>query len=632
MPIFFYLILQKWWHQVRNDKKLAQRLWLSIVAATVALLLLYVGRAYANAIFLDGIQLLPTVDDFFSGRLDLTKLFTPYGEHRIVIYRLIMIANSALFSLNMYLDPILSALASILTILLVTIAIRRTLAKFLSPVAISLLLIPVAAVGASLAYPPVVFMSLQFHLSTIVMLAIALLATASENTPATRITPILLCPLYFTFFSGGYFPGLLLAMGVALLAYVVIERKVSPARHIVLAVTAFFCAFVYAFTIVYRSNVFTTPLTQKVANFFSDFSQTICFFLGGFAAAFVDEHSYYDRISSGLRDVVFLSLGSIVFVFFGIALWLFVRRRMYVRTYLPIWLLFYPIGVIAAIRIGRNIGGWQWIMNDWYSFHLKFIPIALFWIFLFSALEALNSRRNIDSKSSDSSRLDVRWFVCIETVVFLLFSLLLSSTWLYTNRNQWQRGPFVKEWYASRRNAMLDAQVKPYDLHEILLVSEQEATLGMKILSKYYLNIFSTATKDSILQPAPVIGCDLTSKNEKDGWYEDGWIKKEASISVRTGPTGSIKIAAYIPINIYHAVYHDALTIDLLVGEAIIGTITITRDNLGDGNIQIVGNSKSTTVINLTIRASTSFVPAKIPGQSLDERDIALIITDITCE
>ena len=459
-------------------------------------LCLYVARSHADALLLDGLQLLSVVDDYFSGRLTLAKLFSFYGEHRLPMYRLLMIANSAWFGLNMFVDPIISIVLTLATAALLYGPFRRSLAARIGPAGASAAFVPMVAICASLTSVPVMLMSTQFQVATVLMVVIGryLLESPSQAAPIRRlIVAACLALVYSTLFAGGYFGGLLAAMLAVFAFRSVLERKYpDKAEWAALAVTLVWT--VGTARDVSASGVLGQSLPSKLTPLFLDPRTTGEYLLGGLAAAVVDIHSCVDPHGPEAGEKLGLFLGLAMAVFVAVALWLFVRSRMWRVTYLPVWLLAYSIGIICLVRVGRPHPGLLWMMNEWYAFHLKFIPLAVFWIVFFAAA-------NAQPAANPASR--PGWKFRLGLIPVVSFAAFLAATWLYANEHQWARGKHLKAWLEAARLAALAPPDTTEPFENALYVSRGEANAALAIMSKYRLNVFRDATRATLQRRDP---------------------------------------------------------------------------------------------------------------------------------
>ncbi len=597
-------------------------------------LLAWVLRFYANVVFVDGMQLLPTVADYFSGKLSLEKLFIPYGEHRIPLYRLLLVANSAWFGLNMYVDPALTASASLVTAGLLYPAFRRSLAPALAPGAIAFAFLPVLAVSVSLAYPPLMFMSTQFQLGSVLVLLVGVLLYGSGREPSGSRLAVCagLVIAYFGLFSGGYFPGLLASLAAVFAARWALERKAPSKGEWGLLLLSFACAAIYSRTIL-RETGLGAPLTAKLWGVFGHPGFTIRFLLGGLAASVA---CLPPGISSTPLAVVALLLGSAVLAALAAGAWLFRQSQMWRRTYLPVWMLAYSLGIIGAVRVGRGDGGWTWMMNDWYAFHLKFLPLAVFWILLYSVS---NGRPVLASGSGwVPSKAGVqRWRPWrLESLALMGFALLLASTWLFSNGRQWARGPRHKLKDEARRQAMLSPGYTNKPIEEVLLVSRPEAATGLGILVKHRLNVFHDFAPDGAALasmtglPSVDANCHhLDEATKAGGWLGDGWIERVASLKLRSGPVGLVELSAYMPEELFREVYRGELRVDLFADGDRVSSRLLSAPTFGGGGFTLEGRIPPGKLLSLEIRVSKSFVPKEHAGSSGDSRDLAIRITDL---
>lgn len=570
----------------------------------------YVRRSLANVVFRDGIQLLPTVGEFYSGSLTIGKLFVPYSEHLLPFYRTLLVASSAVLGLNMFVDPILMAVGSLLTAWVLYGAFRRSMAEVLTPGGVVLAFLPMLAICVSLAYPPQVFMAVQFQLASIIALFVGFLlygAAACERSRARFLASGVLVVVYFALFAGGYFAGLVAGLIAVLAIRFALERKRPGGRDWALLALTLSCAAGYARWMV-RGHLAGQSPSHKLLEVTMHPSRTVQFFLKGLSAALMDLHSF-EGLSPRAAAMAEIGLGGLVLVFCCLALWLFWRSGMGGKTYLPIWLLAYPFGIMAAVCVGRSgRGASDWMMNEWYSFHLKFVPISVLWIVLFAAVESGRTSLAVAGASTRSGRT-----LRMESVMALAFLVVLASTWAYSNGAQWNRGPYVKQWFEARRIAMLYPETLTEPIEDVLLVSREEALVGQAILARNHLNVFR--------------GPEIIKAS---GWYGDGWIGPTASVKLLPGKSGQLHLSARIPEKIFREIYSGDLDVEVLLGNMILATRHLSNPSFGDGSFSMDVNVPPGPMQSLEIRTSKSFVPANHRDYGQDQRELSIFVRKLS--
>jgi uncharacterized membrane protein (DUF485 family) len=273
---------------------------------------------------------------------------------------------------------------------------------------------------------------------------------------------------------------------------------------------------------------------------------------------------------------------------------------MYRQTYLPIYCMFYAIGVITAIRFGRGMNGdWTWLTSEWYNFHLTFFAFGVVWILLYALVEHLR-RIRVDGKIL----FKFTWPVAF-SLVALAFILASHG---YANVAQWQRSPSVYAWLAEKRNAMLFPDLYD-DPAGILLGSKSDVAESRAILEKYKLSCFS---------PKSLAEFYASSRNGLiyvSGWWDDGWVSHRGNIFLTVPAEDDISfdgfLPSFIPSNHVEVKLNGNLIFD--------GTITDGEHATFSGHLQ-----KGTNLISVI--CDKEVVPASI-GANGDLRPLAFHLT-----
>lgn len=357
---------------------------MAILAA--ALSLLYIKRTFVNTVYLDGFFLVPLVGSFLNGSLSPAGLFACYGEHLLAGYSLITLFNARFLALDTRLDPVLFVIAYAATAAIIYAECSRVFSDARS-IVLCILFIPLGFLCFSLVAPPLIFMSTQFVLGSAVALMIAWLVqydinTSASGSPGPRwpiVGALVLMPVYIFIFSGAYFPGLLAGLGAMYVFHAASSGKWVDRRLMPVAAEAIVCVLIYVFYVfVLSSGTLQGGAPQSIAHYLTNPAGAVMFYLSGIGSGLMDQHTLESAPSAVLL------LGGAMAAISVVALWLFIRTGMYRKTCLPVYCMFYTLGVITSVMVGRGmLGDYTWIANEWYSFHLRFFTIGVAWILVY---------------------------------------------------------------------------------------------------------------------------------------------------------------------------------------------------------------------------------------------------------
>jgi hypothetical protein len=216
-----------------------------------------------------------------------------------------------------------------------------------------------------------------------------------------------------------------------------------------------------------------------------------------------------------------------------VAVWLFIRTRMYQKTYLPVYCIFYTLGIITSVRMGRGLlGDWTWVASEWYSFHMRFFAIGVAWILVYALVQALRRIREREARL-------VSWESW--PIVFVGLAVLgFGAIQLGANVALWLRGPLVHQRLEQKRLALLYPQ-RYYAPSEILSASPADIAAARAVFQRYSLSSFSSphSIRDSK-------GIDLAVLRLR-GWSSDDWIGLEGRASLSTPTTAKVRLTLLVP-------------------------------------------------------------------------------------
>jgi hypothetical protein len=511
-----------------------------LVALVVPLVLsvLYIQRAYVNVMFADGILPAPMIGTFLAGHGTFGDLFgQPFGEHLLLGYRTMQLVNAEIFALDLRFDPVMFVVAFALTAAIIYAEFSKAFTGLRTQLLVPLFL-PLGFLCFSLVAPPLSFMTAQFVWGSMLALLVAsLLQRDWDNAPAgLRGRPIwplvcaqVLLPVYFFVFSGAYFPGLLLGL-MAMYAFRLLMKRAKwrEPRTLAVLLTSLACAAGYL--LVLTSFGFSTQSADSggLANFFTDPANTLLSYVAGVGGSVIDQHTL-ERFS----PTVLLAVGGFMTATGVVAVWLFIRTKMYLKTYLPIYCIFYTLGIITAVRVGRgSLGDWTWVINEWYSFHLRFFALGVAWIVLYALVQAVQRIRWREVRLMSLGS----WPIVFAPLALVAFGTIQ----LGANVAQWHRAPSVQQWFEQKRLALLYPQLfdAPAD---ILLASPPDIAAARAVYQQYRLSSFSS--------PGVLPGADPTVFGvlRGDGWYGDDWIGSEGRAGVTTPNDTDVGITVFVP-------------------------------------------------------------------------------------
>jgi hypothetical protein len=511
-----------------------------LLVPTILILLWYIDRTWVNTVWLDGFNLVPLIGRFLDSKWSLGDLFGRFGEHLLAGYAILSLINAKFLSLDMRLDPVMFLIASSVIAAIVYTDCSRIF-KTVSSTKLGLIFLPLGLLSFSLVAPPFMLMSTQFAWGAAIALLIAWflqqdLGMTPIDVSHSRwwfIGMLIMIPIYFFFLSGAYFPGLVFGLGAMYFCRVIITKNWFMRHMIPLALVIATCIILYFWYIFWTSELYSGQgsFLNHLVQYFTDISDTLLSYIAGIGSSIVDQHTL-EQIPGG-NGIGILILGGVMAFIAVISLWLFFKTRMYEKTYLPIYCIFYSLGIITSVRFGRGIiGNWAWLTNEWYSFHYRLLAIGVVWILVYTLIQYLKQIRiNLVNPVKIKS---------IQAGFALLAFIFIFDCQAFANLAQWYRGPYIHNWLVEKRNALMFPELfdNPAD---IVLWPINELSEGRAILEKNKLSCFSPQ------------GLTDVFSNSRDGilrisgWYDDNWISGKGSAVLNAQIEGDVSFEGFVP-------------------------------------------------------------------------------------
>jgi len=496
----------------------------------------YIHRTFVNVVFEDGFLHVPMIGRFLAGHWSFGDLFgAPFDAHLLLGYRGMTLVNAKLFALDLRFDGVMFVVAFALTAAIIYAEFSKAFADIRTLLLVPLFL-PLGFLCFSLVGPPGALMTTQFVWGTMLALLVAwLLQRDWDNASGARGRPIwpficalVLMPIYFFVFSGAYFPGLLLGL-VAMYAFhcLLSHGKWRDLRTLAVLLTSFACAVGYFLVLISLGSSTQSNASGGTATFFSDFGNTLLSYVAGIGASVIDIHTL-ERFSS----TVLLVVGGLMTATGAVAVWLFIRTKMYRKTYLPVYCIFYTLGIITVLRVGRGMLGWRWVVSEWYASHMRFFAIGVAWILVYALVQAVQRIRRREARLVSWAS----WPIAFVGLAILVFGAIQ----LEANITQWKRGPWVQQWLEQKRLALLYPQL--YDAPaEILLASPADVAAARAVFQRYDLSSFSS--------PYSMPGSDRTGFGvlRLDGWSFDDWVGLEGRAALTTPIAADVRLTVLVP-------------------------------------------------------------------------------------
>ena len=598
--IFFFVLLI-----VMKKANQGRAIWPFFLVALPGLVLslIYVGRSWTDVVFLDGFIQVPIIGQFMAGHLPWGELLQPRGEHVLLGYGLFSLFNARFLGLDMRLDPVAFALSFLLLSGVVYLEFSKAL-KTEKSWLLTAAFLPLALIGFSLTAPPLMLMATQFSWGASLAVLVGWLLQKEFDRPpgfAARLSRPLLGALlgvvvYYLVFSGSYFPGLLFGLAGMIIFRCAAERQKPDWRAGTVILTAVICSSLYVYRVfVVEPWPESVSMSQRISHLVNTPRDTFLTYLAGIGAGVVDGHSVENNMPA------LLYLGGAMLLITGFAFWLFFKARMHRATYLPIFCIFYTLGVISAVRLGRGqIGDWRWIANEWYSFHLRLLCLGVTWILIFAIVGRWRARSA--EETADGALAGWKVLIALASLAFIF------TSHGFANYRQWNRGLGIRGWAEEKRRAMLYPE---FTDQSVLLWPPTETAAARSVLEKYHLSSFSIHSLKDFFAIYPDGLIRFT------GWGQDNWVAGNGSASFFSGKSGDVAVVGQLPPFIPSA------KVDVFLNGK-----PIFSGKLSANQITSFAGKTQRGLNILTIQSNQSVAPAKA-GSNGDMRPVSLHVNAI---
>ena len=593
------------------------RLLLGVVGVLAVYFGIYATVSGANVAYLAWFFHVPMIEKYFAGTWVFADAIQRYGEHGLLGYNLLLLANVKFFHLNVFFDIYLNALIVTGVGLVVCWGYHRAETREDGRWAVPLLFLPVAFALFSVTQQSSGAMETQVRLGTIFYFWAAfwidrnLLSAATPPKLGAMVSGVILIALavlvFGTLYSFAGFPALVL-----LCIYAALIRPQVRTYAIVMGVTL--VAAVLAYIRFYELHLEAPAgtalgLAERAV-------LAVRFMAAYLGSATLGRTLWEDRVVSS--EALMWGNGLFVAGAYVFSLWIFWRTRMQRVTWLPVLLIAYTVGVGALVLIGRGaMFGWTGGTNYWYAVHVKFALAGCLWIYAHALLQQAKERRLAQSSRS-IGRAEAR--ACAAIMIVFVACVALS------NYLDWRRAPHVRRYF--------EAMV-PYGLGSLegipvdaagntpFKASRSETIQSLRFFRVHGLTFYAAyqlptgGEHDIILDGAPTVHASMGT-----GWHEhDGtarWMSGRAQVFFRSGAEGVLVVEGYLPGIV------APNTISLSIDGKVVHTQLLT-----EGVFHLEARLPPNKLSPLTLTVAKHIVP-RDEGLNADMRDLGLMITRIS--
>lgn len=233
---------------------------------------------------------------------------------------------------------------------------------------------------------------------------------------------------------------------------------------------------------------------------------------------------------------IFASSGFIIFLIYLLSLCIYFSKKMWKRTYLPLFLMAYTGINILTIYYARGMFGVEYLSASRYSCETIMGIIGVCYILI---EYAINIEFNI---IKENRKKVVLYGISIISIVLIVLSLVFSYIVEFLGASQ------RKDYQNNLVNIMLNIDDYSNEQLAVFQANDPEQVRnGVYLMKKYKLGVFKDFDYEKF---GEVVGSTLEKSKKLSGIWDDNWLANESRIKISTGENGSIYIKGYYPFEL----------------------------------------------------------------------------------
>lgn len=456
-------------------------------------------------------------ENYFENRLEIQDLFSTYGEHGMLANNILFLINVTFFHGTTMFDVVINDLNVIICSVILMLLTLKTLGERGSIfwVIIEAVFLFSSTQASSGAMETQVRLGILFFL--IAMLFVDKEIRNKEVKMLSVVVACLMIILSINVFGTLYsFAGVPLVWAITCFYIIERDKSVNNKKNILISIVYFLTIPIYILEYsLLRNNGLSQMSDTNGMYDLVEVIKSLC----AWCANGVLGWAYHESIDYNTNT--FLVIGAIVLLIVFLSVVLFMKKRMYEKTWVPLMCITYSFGVFVMILIGRA-SGWDWMANEWYNVHIKLALASSIWIYGYVFKNSVKSLAYISA----------------------VFSVGLTSLSVVGNIYEIQRTPYVRQYYLEKQKYLFveNANDMPVDENgQTPLLHSLEMTMdSIDILKKYRLSVFRYWDGYEAYQEE--IGKKVVFL---DGRYDDGWVENEVCFIFDTDNSSEIEVNYY---------------------------------------------------------------------------------------
>lgn len=270
--------------------------------------------------------------------------------------------------------------------------------------------------------------------------------------------------------------------------------------------------------------------------FYHNFSYMVSFTLASFASTIIGQETFF---AWGYSENLLLILGLFVILVYLFSIYLYLKNRLYQKTFFPMLMIFFAVITHLIILYSRS--GFNTIsygMSSRYEPAFLFGIIGIFCIFAYSLKETnLNCKKtySVELLQNQKSRKTT-----INFIIIIIMSIFIVGT-IVTTLDEVHKIPYRFDAYNNMEKIALNYKVMTDQELTALQTSGDQVRNALQILEKKKINIFSNSSLNKAFSNNP------DGLIRSSGWYIDNWIGHQGYAIFNAESESNISFEGYVP-------------------------------------------------------------------------------------
>ena len=562
-----------------------------VIAIVFSLYINYLVASTRNVPFMDYWRYLNDLGEkIMSGDFSFKDAWISYYGQRAPLQYFLLALNMQYFGYNTQIEIFAGAIISLLIVFYLLYAfIKENHDNLSQKVKIQLLCLPFIFLVFSLNKWEIIILQFSlsfairilFYLGIFILLNNYLLNIGDKKNKIVVIS--MLSIIAICFLSSAYFVAFSGSILLVILTHFLIRYKEDKAKYLIYYICLY--ASIIIGIIIYSVNAGYSSGMEKAIN------------IGEFLVNFIKGALLMFGASVFQNDNAGYTLGILIAILYIFAIILYITKKMYKKTYMPLLLILYSFINIAAIYYSRAyVFDINYLNSSRYTYETTLGLIGMLWIF---ASEVLSLHTTGRSK-----------FITL-TVIFLSYCIIIGGL-VNSTYTQYKIGKYRGAYFENAINVLHNTEfASDNELGMLQANSSSYVRSGVNLLKKHNISIFRNQGNDDIQQNNILY----------EGFYEninyDVWTNGNASIRLDNENANRFHLIGYSP---------DTMPDN---------NITVTINNKESATVDMIPGSSYEVmldfenrdgIININITTEKSFIP-KNEGWNEDIRELGAYIT-----